>query len=306
MSHSSMYRLNSALFNATFASRLTTAFAFGPLTMKVCLFSLFLFLLAVTPMGSLRAQDTPKWLKDVTRLPPGGHADLRPVKLDYTLSWNNRVNAGKFEVAIMRDGSSEGKFVGDASGKSTGFARLVWPYDFKARSIVSENSLRPLTFQLSERERNEVNSYDIIFGNNEQQFRTTSKKENTEAVSQSRSFKFDYGHDVLSSAFYLRSLELKKGQKVSMVVTPFNKPYLANFVVVGREVHKMKGTKYSAIKLDADVGKINGDLSIKNYEKIKKTSLWVSDDRYRIPLELQTYISVGYISARLIEMDWLD
>lgn len=257
-------------------------------------------------MGILCAQDTPKWMKDVTRLPPGGHADLRPVKLDYTLSWNNRINAGKFQIAILRNGASKHKLVGDASGKSTGFARLVWPYDFKARSIVEENSLRPLSFQLSEKERNEVNSYDIIFGGGEQLFKTTSKKANAEAVSQSRNFKFDYGHDVLSSAFYLRSLELKTGQKVSMVVTPFNKPYLANFVVVGRETHKMKGIKYSSIKLDADVGKINGDLSIKNYEKIKKTSLWVSDDQYRIPLELQTYIPVGYISARLVEMDWLD
>lgn len=274
--------------------------------MKVCHFYLSLFSLAITSMGTLCAQEAPKWLQDVTRLPPGGHADLRPVKLDYTLSWNNRVNAGKFQVAIMRDGSNEQKLVGDATGKSTGFARLVWPYDFKARSIVKESSLRPLTFQLSERERNEVNSYDIIFGSNDQQYRTTSKKDDAKTVSQSREFKFDFGHDVLSSAFYLRSMALKKGQKVSMVVTPFNKPYLANFVVVGHEVHKMKGTKYSAIKLDADIGKINGDLSIKNYEKIKKTSLWVSDDRYRIPLELQTYISVGYISARLVEMDWLD
>lgn len=262
-------------------------------------------------MGPLCAQDTPKWLKDVTRLPPGGHADLRPVKLDYTLSWNNRFNAGKVQIAIMRDGESTSKLVGNASGKSTGFARLVWPYDFKARSIVEENSLRPLTFQLSEKERNAVNSYDIIFGSREQNFKTVSKKNNEKEVRRDRKFEFDYGHDVLSSTFYLRSLELKNGQKVSMVVTPFNKPYLANFIVVGREVHKMKNargkaTKYSAIKLDADVGKINGDLSIKNYEKVKKTSLWVSDDQYRIPLELQTYISVGYISARLVEMDWLD
>lgn len=272
--------------------------------MKAC-FSLSCFLVLLLCSPALPANDLPAWMTEITRLPPGDHANLRPVKLVYTLSWNNRVNAGKVEISVLKDGTQETKFVGDASGKSTGFARVLWPYDFRARSIVDQNSLRPITFQLTEKERNEQNSYDIIFQDKKQLFNTTSKKKEASQSAQS-SFEFDHGHDVLSSAFYLRSQPLTPGEKISMVVTPFNKPYLAKFEVIGKEKHKMKGKRYDAIRLDALVGKINPDLSIKKYEKIKQTSLWMTDDAYRIPLELQTHISVGFISARLIEMDWLE
>ena len=205
----------------------------------------------------------------------------------------------------MRDGTRKEKFVGDATGGSTGFARLLFPYDFRARSIVDQNSLRPLTFQLREKDRNDENSYDIIFESKRQIYTTTSKQEK-ETLSATSRFKFDFGQDVLSSAFYLRSQPLKKGDTITMLVTPFNRPYLATFTVVGRESHKVKNTVYEAIRLDATVGKVNQDLTIKSYEKIKRTTLWFTDDEYRIPLELQAHLSLGYVSARLDKQKWLE
>lgn len=245
-------------------------------------------------------------MKSITRLPPGDHADLRPVHLDYTLAWNNRINAGEFQVSIEKTEEESTRFIGDATGRSTGFARVLWPYDFRARSLVDENSLRPIIFQLREKERNEESSYDIVFEDNRQIFTTTSKKKQEEAKTATNRFQFDFGQDVLSSAFYLRSQSLEPGEEVNMVVTPFNKPYIAKFTVLGSEERKIKGTRYQTIKLDAQIGKVNPDLSIKTYEKIKKTTLWVSDDEYRIPLELQSEISFGFVSARLDDLEWLD
>src|SRR5690606_12665621 len=111
--------------------------------------------------------------------------------------------------------------------------RLLYPYDFKARSIVDQDSLRPLTFQLVEQERNMENSYDIIFEPKRQIFTTTSKRK-TGTVSNTGRFRFDFGQDVLSSAFYLRSQPLRDGDVITMVVTPFNRPYVTTFKVLGR------------------------------------------------------------------------
>lgn len=262
--------------------------------------------LALPSLAQAENSGPPAWLQDVTRLPPGDHANLRPVHLDYTLAWNNRINAGEFEISIEKVGDDEPRFVGDAAGRSTGFARLLWPYDFRARSLVDEFSLRPITFQLREVERTEESSYDIIFEDDRQVFTTTSKKKDEEARTATNRFSFDFGQDVLSSAFYLRSQALEPGEEISMVVTPFNKPYLARFTVVGSEERKIKGRRYQTIKLDAVVGKVNPDFSIKTYEKIKQTTLWVSDDEYRIPLELQSQLSLGFVSARLDDLKWLD
>lgn len=245
-------------------------------------------------------------MSEITRLPPGDHANLRPVRLSYTLAWNNRVNAGKLDISVARQDSTNPRFVGDAKGKSTGFARLLWPYEFEAKSIVDSGTLRPINVQIAERERNASSHYDIIFEETRQVFTTTSKKEDEEARTATSRFTFDFGQDVLSSAFYLRSQELKQGEKITMLVTPFNRPYLARLQVTGREVRKIKSRKYNAIKLDATVGKVNQDLSLKHYDKVKKTTLWVSNDEYRIPLELQAQISVGFISARLTDLEWLE
>ena len=249
--------------------------------------------------------EPPAWMKDVTRLPPGTHLNKRSVKLGYTLDWNHQVNAGAVEIAIVRDSPEGSKLVGEASGSSTGFARALWPYQFTARSIVDQSSLRPVTFQLNERDRDAENSYDIIFERYRQIFTTTSKKKE-EILSSTDRFKFDFGQDVLSSAFYLRSQALNEGDEISMVVTPFNRPYLATFEVLGRETHKVKGTVYAAIKVDARIGKVNPDLTINTYDKIKKTTLWLSDDEFRIPLELQSQIAFGFVSARLDEIEWLE
>lgn len=268
--------------------------------------SLFLFLFLFGTAFSEEPVGPPDWMNDITRLPPGDHANLRPVALEYTLDWNNRINAGRVDIAIVNEGSSrDEKFVGDASGRSTGFARLLFPYDFRARSIVDQDSLRPITFQLREKDRNEENSYDIIFERKRQIYTTTSKQKN-ETISATSRFGFDFGQDVLSSAFYLRSQPLEDGDSITMLVTPFNRPYLATFTVVGRETHKVKGTTYETIRISADVGKVNTDLTIKSYEKIKRTILWFTDDEYRIPLELQAHLTFGYVSARLDEQKWLE
>ena len=188
----------------------------------------FLFLSFSGETFSEEMNGPPSWMKDVTRLPPGGHANLRPVSLEYTLDWNHQVNAGRVALSINKSGENAGRFVGDAEGRSTGFARLLYPYDFRARSIVDQNSLRPLTFQLVEKERTAENSYDIIFETKRQIYTTTSKKKE-ETTSNTGRFRFDFGQDVLSSAFYLRSQPLTTGDRISMVVTPFNRPYLASF-----------------------------------------------------------------------------
>ncbi|MEM9281403.1 MAG: DUF3108 domain-containing protein [Verrucomicrobiota bacterium] len=248
----------------------------------------------------------PAWMKEVTRLPPGDNANLRPLKVAYTLGWNNRVNAGKIQISVQRSDDENENFIGSASGQSSGFARVLFPYDFKARSIIDETSLRPIIFQLSEVERNRITSYDIIFESERQVYTTTALDADEVSRTNRSGFDFDFGQDVLSSAFYLRSMPLEDGEEISMVVTPFNRPYLAVLKVMGRETRKIKGTSYATIRLDVRIGKINPDLSIKTYDKIKQTSLWVSNDEYRVPLELQSQISVGFISARLTELEWID
>ncbi len=266
--------------------------------------------LTLLPFAGGRADETegrtPEWLNQISREAPGNHANFRPVSLEYTLDWNHRINAGRVGLSIGKASEKRnGQFVGDASGQSTGFARFLYPYDFKAQSIVNQKTLRPVSFQLVENECGDENRYDVQFEKQRQIYSATSISKG-KTYHKSGNFDFDCGYDALSSACYLRGRPLNEGETISMIVTPFNRPYFTTFTVTGREKHKIKSSTYDAIKLDAKVSKLNADLSLTPYEKVKKTTLWFSDDEYRIPLEMQSQLAFGYVSARLDKLNWLE
>lgn len=260
---------------------------------------------ASTDSSSAASSDTPEWMEHVTRRPPGKYANLRAVSLEYTFDWNHQINAGRAGISILREPDKKSRLIGDATGQSTGFARLLYPYNFEAKSVVDVSTMRPISYQISEKERGDQNSYDIVFEKKRQIYTATSVSKG-KTYSKTGRFAFDHGYDGLSSAFYLRGQPLEKGEEITMVVTPFNRPYLASFVVVGRETHKVKGTQYDAIKLEAKIGKVNADLSITPYDRVKRTTLWFSDDEYRIPLEMQSQLTFGFVSARLDRLEWLE
>lgn len=250
----------------------------------------------------------PDWMRNLTRRPPGPYSDLKPVSLSYNLSWKNTINAGKLTIDVLPSENGDGSYVGSAEGKSTGLARALWPYDFKAISKVDRDTLRPVVFSLNEEERNARNSYRIEFDEDHMVSNTVqvvTDKEDRDPIAHTSDFQHDFVQDVLSSVFYMRSQPLTTGETISMIVTPFNRPYYASAKVLGREKKRVKGKSYDTIKLDIKIGKIHSDLRMELYTKIEKATLWITDDTYRLPLELQADIAVGYISARLTDRKWL-
>jgi len=249
------------------------------------------------------------WLNDVTRVPPGENQNLESVYCEYGLSWNNVLNAGKLNVGIAKSEAAEdspASYLGGANGKSSGIARALWPYDFEAASVVRQSDLRPIAFNMKEKERNRTLDYHILFESKKLVCSTTKPKEDgtEDSVTHLLTYKHDFGQDLFSAILYLRSLPLKDGDEVDMVVTPFNRPYLAQFKVEGHEKKKIKGEKYDTIRLSAKIRKINKDLSIQNYDKMKKATIWLSEDEFRLPLEIHADLTVGFVSARLTKREW--
>ena len=250
------------------------------------------------------------WLKTLTRKPPGPYAGIRPVQLAFDLGWKNKINAGKFTVTIKETRrNGQPIYIGEASGKTTGMARLLWPYDVQAKAYVNRKSLRPEIFELKEKERNRINQYRMRFEPDKlvcDMIWSNPKKNGGKPRTGTYQFHHDFLHDILSAVFYIRSQELAQNEKVSLMISPFNKPYLANFKVIGREKHKTRRKTHKTIKLDVTINKIRPDYSLGTYSKVKKISLWITDDEYRFPLELQAEVFVGYVTASLTSRKWLD
>jgi hypothetical protein len=268
-----------------------------------------------TPAPAAKAKKTPPppealaWMKEVTQVEPGAHGRLAPVQVSYGLSWNNVLNAGEFDVTLNPSAEvPDREWVGLAEGRSNGLARALWPYDVAAQSQVDRRSLRPRLFEVSETERNKTYSYRLEFSPKGVLTRTAmadAKKKEVDPVVTEKNYRFEAVHDVLSAVLYIRSLELAEGDVVKSVVSPFNRPYYTEFEVLGREERKIRGEKYQAIRLGVDIRKINSDRTLQAYDKMKKATIWLSDDEFRLPLEVQADIFVGFISARMTERKWL-
>ncbi len=248
---------------------------------------------------------------------PGPYRSLRPVKVDFGLSWNNVLNAGELAVEVREaepvGSSPQVEWIGHAEGRSNGLARALWPYDVEAQSRIDRASLRPRLFELSETEREKSYRYRLMFEPARLRTQTVTMTTKVgrgetppEPTVKESTYRYEFVHDILSTALYLRSHELAKGDSIKTIVSPFNRPYYAEFEAIGREDRKVKGETDPTIRLDVDIRKINFDRTLQDYDKMKTATIWLSDDEFRLPVEIHADIFVGFVSARVTRREWLD
>ncbi len=105
--------------------------------------------------------------------------------------------------------------------------------------------------------------------------------------------------DVLSAIYYARNLDIasfKKNEK-----TPFNlivdgKVYNLSVQYLGREELEMPDEKiYKTIKFSAEL--VEGTI----FDGSEEMTVWVSDDKNKVPLKVQAKIKVGWVKAYLRE-----
>ena len=249
------------------------------------------------------------WMEELTPVIAGPHREIEPLAIQYRLSWNNVLNAGELAVVVRKEIDAGGgiDLVGTAEGRSSGLARALWAYDVKAESVVEAASLRPRLFKLTETERKKTFYFAMEFQPEKVLSETTRLATAEEAgETRHRVYRYENVRDVMSLALYLRSLEWRAGgAPVKLLVSPFNRPYHVEFKVTGREIKKIKGVKHDTIRLDLDLRKIETDHTLQEYEKMRQATMWFSEDEYRLPLEINADIFVGFISAQMTSRHWL-
>ena len=252
------------------------------------------------------SEEQKAWLNRITTDPPGPHRELRPMELSYFLSWKKRIKAGQMDFSITEP--YPGVYLSKANGKSIGLARALFPYDFSGTAQTNAGTLKPLTFDFTDKLKSKSHKYSILFQPNQmisQTDLTDHKTGNTTPYRHVYRFKRDVGLDLMSSVLFLRSQPLTNRQKISLITATFNKPYLTEFTVLGKETKEFQDSKVNTIKLDVKISKIYGNMTIEPYTKIERATVWITDDEYRVPLELHAKIFIGYISAQLTDRKFL-
>ncbi|MEQ1747782.1 MAG: DUF3108 domain-containing protein [Prosthecobacter sp.] len=265
---------------------------------------IFGFLILLSSLSSY-AQVTglAAWAGSVTKGPLGAFPPLAPCRIVYDLSWNNLVSAG---TAKIRFQELDGRWVARAEAGTNGLARALWRYDCNMASVLDSAVLRSLYMEHSETDSAETVSYRVQFRVSDVLTEATVSPKDGTPVLKYSCCPYAPVDDLQSAILYLRSQPLAVGDAITRVIQPFDRPYLATFTVMARESRKVDGKAYPTIRLDVKIRRLDTTkLELASYKKMKTATIWVSDDAWRLPVEMHASIWVGFISATLTKREWL-
>jgi hypothetical protein len=149
-------------------------------------------------------------------------------------------------------------------------------------SWVDVESMAPLKYFKTVKE-NKYRDTDLVYYNHEKES-IRGKKKNMDMPR--------YAQDIVSSVFYARTLdfsEAKKGDAFPINVYLDQEIYKLKFKFLGRETLSTKFGKIKCIKIRPQVV---ADRIFKDEESL---SIWVSDDKNRIPIRVSSALWVGSV-----------
>lgn len=238
------------------------------------------------------------WKSEVTPAKLGPHPKLVPQEFEYRLSWKGMVDAGKLTFSF---GKKDPKFPSDytvrIAGGGTGLASKLYKSKFAVFSRLDPATLRPRVSVGVQDEGDEINTTRSTWqGPVVKSEHTITITKNGKAATTGSEFRFNPVYDVSSAMLHVRSHKLGNGDRLTMPLQPFNRPYLLQIQVLGREQFAGRDT----IKLSVGLQKIDPvSKTLLPYKKLKSATLWLSDDANRIPVELRSQVFIGDVRMTL-------
>jgi len=187
-------------------------------------------------------------------------------------------------------------FISHINGHSTGVAATFFPYQFTFTSF-STKSYKPIIFVSHEKDGKEIvdikNQYKSPGGIHHS---TTKILKKNKTITDDFKFTSPSVHDAITAMLHVRGQPLKNGDIINISILPFSSPYYGVIKVLGREKHYSR----NCIKLSIHLSRIDKRTSkLKEYKKLKKATMWISDDAQRIPIELRSEVFIGDVRAIL-------
>ncbi len=243
----------------------------------------------------------PAWLNEVNIPKNGALMPISPAKLSYSMTWNGRLKAGNFDILFGEKDSRYPKhFIVRSFGGSTGWAHALFPYKFNYISFLNPKTFRPIMFVGNEKDNRGLDNLSFRFNSKGVTGTEKSIRKSGNKIKE-KNFVYPNALDLFSGLLQIRSMPLKNGDSVVMPFHPVATPYLSRIKVIGREQHMGR----ACIKLDIGLEKIDNDLSLKHYKKLKTASVWLSDDKWRVPIEIRAKVFVGSVRVFLTQHEAL-
>lgn len=190
--------------------------------------------------------------------------------------------------------------------KSFGWSLKQYDWFFKVRdkfeSVVSKDSLKPFWFIRDTYEGGSIvyNHYDFDYKSSQLRINSyTSDRPSKQDILHIKPNTFD----VLSAIYYCRNINFEKlsiDQKIPLAMAIDNEVFNLYIRYLGRETITLHGGKtYSTFKFSAML--VKGTI----FKGGEDLFVWVTDDKYHIPVLVEAKILIGSVKAVLVGVEGL-
>lgn len=213
--------------------------------------------------------------------------------LKFRMSYSNFLNAG-YSTIEVKDTTNKNKeaFHITGIGKTTGLIGLFFKVRDNYQSFMYKESLKPYRFIRKINEGGHTKDKEILFDYENQEATVKNYKRNTvKKYPISKNIQ-----DLLSTLYFLRNQDFSNieiGHEIELEM--FFDQEINNFKLrfLGKEIIKTKFGRVSCLKFRPIVqaGRV--------FKEQESVTIWISDDKNKIPLRIKASLAVGSLRADL-------
>ncbi len=215
--------------------------------------------------------------------------------LRYRLSYSSFLKGGEVTLKISEDPNHKDGFHIEGEGTTSGLVRLFFKVEDTYQTYIDKKTVLPYHFKRKINEGGYTKNVEIKFDQEKHLATVIDHKKNT--TKEFETFKGVQGvQDMLSSIYSLRNqdlTQLKKGEEITQHLFFDNENYVFKLRFLGKEFIKTKFGKVRCLKFMPIVQQ--GRL----FKSKESLTIWISDDKNKIPLKIQASLAVGSLRAEL-------
>lgn len=216
--------------------------------------------------------------------------------LVFEVSWMHiRVGTATMRVEPMPDHDPPHTLRLVSTARSNPFLDAFYKVDDYAESIFDPHTRLSQSFHMRQHEGGYRNYYQMIFDqpNRRVTFQLRDKPPQDLSIPSPV-------QDPLSVLYWVRTMPLTVGQPVVVPICNRGKTWVTSIRVLKRERLNLPIGEVNTIKLqpllrEASIFEHRGDMFV-----------WITDDAFRVPVQLKSTIKIGAVSARIVEVQGVD
>jgi len=224
--------------------------------------------------------------------------DFAGETLTYEFGWNG-IAAADATVKIRKGNCSEPCLAANLTVTGRKYLDLVWKIRDRIEITCFKDTYLPRTYTFFQREGRFNLDTEIWIDQKNGLLRSKRYRVDKKKRYRDKSVSMENTFGPVSSILYMRSRPLKVGDRETILAFDGKRSHQVEWQVLAKEKIKIGMGEFNALKIRPRITKSSSKDKKSNVEKVKKVTVWVTDDPAHIILKIESQAFVGHIYGEL-------